>query len=368
MKPLPVAFALLLLVHGAIHTIGFVKGFGLAPVPALVHPIDKTLGAVWLAAGLLFVGAAGCVLVSPVHFRYVGLAAAVLSQAVILTSFRDAFLGTLPNLLTLAVVVVAFLGTSSSSLRAEYQREVARGLARTGPAPLVTEADLEPFPPAVRTYLRRAGCVGKPRVRNYRVRFAATMRFGRGKPWLSMRVEQHNFNDEPSRFFYAETEMFGLPVQVFHRYVGPSATMRARVASLVDVVDARGERMDQSETVTLLNDMLMFAPASLLGAHASFRERDPRHVEITFENAGHRVSAELEFDAAGDLVNFVSKDRYQSADGKTYRRFPWVTPVGDYRDFGGFRLPAHGDAIWQEPEGDFLYGRFDVLDIAVNLP
>jgi hypothetical protein len=75
----------------------------------------------------------------------------------------------------------------------------------------------------------------------------------------------------------------------------------------------------------------------------------------------------LTFDEDGDLVNFLSEDRFQSSDGKTYLRFPWSTPVGDYRDTGGFHLIRKADAIWHEPNGPFPYARFEAEEITYNV-
>ena len=52
--------------------------------------------------------------------------------------------------------------------------------------------------------------------------------------------------------------MFGVPFQAFHRFVGPSATIRVKVASVVMMVDAKGPEMDEAETVTLFNDLCVF--------------------------------------------------------------------------------------------------------------
>jgi hypothetical protein len=152
----------------------------------------------------------------------------------------------------------------------------------------------------------------------------------------------------------------------YHRYVGTEATMRVRVAGLLQVVDASGPLMTQSETVTLLNDICFLAPAALVDAPITWQPVDSRHVKATYSNAGHAVSAVLTFEEAGDLVGFVSEDRCQSADGKSYRRFPWSTPLSDYRDFGPARLAAHGEARRREPAGEWVYGDFALERIAYN--
>ena len=110
-----------------------------------------------------------------------------------------------------------------------------------------------------------------------------------------------------------------------------------------------------------------FAPMRLAGANVVWRSIDDRRVHGTFTNAGNTIGADLVFDAAGDLVDFVSHDRYQSADGKTYRLVPWSTPVRDYRSYRGVRVAAHAGAIWREPSGDFSYASFELDDIEFNV-
>jgi hypothetical protein len=76
-------------------------------------------------------------------------------------------------------------------------------------------------------------------------------------------AEQFNFYDEPSRLFFMRASRTGLPIDIFHRYVGSHATMQVRIGGLFTVTDARGPIMDQSETGTMLNDLCLLAPAAL---------------------------------------------------------------------------------------------------------
>jgi len=279
-------------------------------------------------------------------------------------------------LVALARGLVAALEARPSSLRSRYAAEVRAGLAGTAAAwsssspPPVTDDDLLGLPPPVRTYLMRAGVVGKPRVVDLHAVFHARFRTARDAPWMKARVDQYEFfGPHPRRLFLMDAARAGVPFTAFHRYVGDAATMQVRAAGLIDVVDARGADMTASETVTLFNDMCVLAPAALLDAPVTWRLLGERQVEGTYTNAGHTIRAQLTFDAAGDLVGFVSNDRLQS-DGQTSRRLPWSTPVSRYRDFGGARLASEGHARWREPDGDeWTYGEFtlDRIDYDVGV-
>lgn len=252
------------------------------------------------------------------------------------------------------------------SLRSQYLAAIAP-THPPGEAPgVVTDGDLAAMPPLVQAWLRRVGVVGRPRVREMRARFHGLFRGSPEASWMPFRSEQVNRYDPPSRVFIMDAKMHGVPFTALHRFVGASATMVVRAASLVDVVNARGPEMNQGETVTLFNDLCVLAPGALVDAAVQWAPVDARTVEATYTHAGNTIRARLSFDAAGDLVGFLSHDRFQSADGKTYRRLPWSTPLRDHRDFGGVRIPAYGEAIWLAPEGDIAYGRFDLDAVTYN--
>lgn len=362
-----VAFVLLLVLHGAIHLLGFVKGLGLAKVAQLQQPISRTGGLLWLLAAALLLAAAGLFAASS-RFWWVAAAPGVLlSQALILLAWSDAKAGTIANVIAVLPIVVALLDLRSGSFPSVFAREVDRGLARAAPAALVTDADLASLPPPVQTYLRRVGVVGKPRVHDMRVHFRGEMRNGRDAGWMTIDVEQRSFFDQPTRLFLLHASLHGIPFEGLHAYVGPSASMRVTVAGLVDVVDAKGPEMFRSETVTFLNDMCLLAPATLLDPAITWKQVDAKTVIATLTNQGQTVSAELTFDEQGDLVGFVSKDRLQSSDGKTFKSYPWSTPAGQYKDFGAARISSYAEAIWLDPGGDLLYARFRVVELEYNL-
>jgi len=270
--------AVLLAVHGLIHLMGFAKAFGYAKLPQLAQPISRAMGVVWLAAGLLVVGSAVMKVAWPRGFWIVGAVALVMSQAVILSAWRDGWPGTIANVFLLLVVAHAGLTEGPPSFRAQFERDVAAGLARPLEAPVVTEADLAPLPEPVRPYLRATGAMGQPKVRNYRLRFGGRIRSAPGTRWMPFEADQQSFADPPTRLFLMRARMFALPVEAFHRLIGGRATMQVKIAGAIPMVDARGDVMDRSEAVTLFNDMCLLAPGTLLDPGIAWEQVDARTV------------------------------------------------------------------------------------------
>ncbi len=359
--------ALFLAIHGAIHALGFVKAFRLAPVPQLREEIGRGTGLLWLAAGILLVAGAILLVTAPRVWWMPTLVGVVLSQALIVGAWGDARFGTVANAIILLPLVVALADLRPGSLRSRYLGDVRRELVRVAPSPpTLTEADLADLPPQVAAYLRRAGVVGRPRVRSFRAEFRARMRGGPDQPWMSATAEQYEIFDPPARFFFMEATRAGVPFDVYHRYVGDAATMQVRVFGLFPVVDEGGPVLTQSETVTLLNDMFFLAPASLVDAPIEWTVVDDRTVRATYANAGYTVSALAYFDESGDLEDFRSEDRWQ-IDGKERRLLPWTTPMKTYGRVGDVRLAVEAEARWLDPDGAWAYGEFVIEGIEYNV-
>lgn len=361
-------FAVVVVLHGLIHLMGTAKAFGIAEIPQLTQPIAGPLGLLWLVAAALLLMTAISLFTWPQWWWVVGAGAIVVSQVAILTSWSDARYGTIANVIVLLGVVLGFLSQGPWSLRAEYDREVGRGLTRHVPTPLLTDADLVQLPALVQQYVRLSGAVGQPRVQNFRARYHGQIRGGPDARWMSLTGEQYNFYDQPSRLFLMDGSMFGAPFQAFHRFVGPSATMRVKVASVLTMVDAKGPEMDEAETVTLFNDLCVFAPGALIDRGVQWQEIDAHTVGATFTNMGHTVRAVLSFNDQGELTNFVADGRGAiSADGTSVTKMRWSTPLHDYRGFGSHRVMTHGEGIWHAPAGDYSYLRFDLDAIEYNV-
>lgn len=364
-------FLAVLLVHGLIHFMGFAKAFRFAELPQLVMPIGRGMGLVWLAAGLATLGAAAMFQLAPRWWWALGGAALVLSQLAILASCSDAKFGTIANVILLVGAVHGFFSQGPTSLRAEYLARVAAELARPPVEGLVSEADLAPLPEPVARYLRLTGSVGQPRVYNFRAKMRGRIRASASAPWMEIEASQVNrLGPDPSRLFFIEATMHHLPADVLHVYTGPSASMRVRLLSIFQIVEARGPEMDQSETVTLLNDLCIFAPAALIDRALQWEAVDATHARVRYTNGEHTVRAELVFDDAGQLVDFVSDDRYRSLDdGKRFELQRWSTPIREYRDFGGRRLGARAEARYHAPapEGEFAYLELEVLDVEYDV-
>ena len=109
-------FAAVLVLHGLIHFMGPAKAFGWAELAQLQMPISRASGLLWGVAGLALLATAALYLLGVRGWWTLALGAAVLSQVVIVGSWSDARIGTLPNVVIVAVVLAALLSRGEGSL------------------------------------------------------------------------------------------------------------------------------------------------------------------------------------------------------------------------------------------------------------
>jgi len=353
-------------IHGLIHLLGFVKAFNYAEINQLTQPISKSSGIIWLMTLLLFVSVFILYLLKSDVWWIFAFAAVVVSQLLIIQYWQDAKFGTIPNLIILIPAIFYLINSSPSSYRNVYKSEVNKRLTPSVIVSVLSENEIKHLPEPVREYLRYTGSVGKPKIVNFRLKFSGDMKRNPSAKWMNISSTQYNFFNEVARLFYIESSIFSIPFNGLHSYTGDSAVMKIKVASLIQVVDAKGAKMNQSENVTLFNDMCLFAPSTLIDKKIKWKPIDPLTAEASFTYNNITIKAMLYFNNKGELINFVSDDRYLSSDGKTFTKYRWSTPVKEYKYSEGRKLVASAEALWNMPEGEFSYARFNLQEIEFN--
>ncbi len=354
--------AALILIHGLIHFMGFSIAFGLADMKQLSIPISKPTGLLWLLTALLFVLSASLFLLKSGSWMYTCIIACVLSQVIIVLSWKEAKYGTIANGILL---LIALLSLTTRLFEQSYKKEVAELVKQSSRnvVPLLTAADIGHLPVPVQRYLIYCGVLNQPRLLNMQVLFEGQMR-EKGKDFFPFRSEQYNFFENPARLFFMKAKMYGITVPGYHRYVYASASMDIRLFGKIPMVHQSGPEMDSTETVTLFNDMCLLAPATLIDSRISWEPIDSLTTRAVFTNKGIRISATLYFNQEGQLINFISNDRMAIAD---HKKIPFSTPVHQYRPIRGFNLISEADAVWEYPDGKFVYGKFKLTDIRYNI-
>lgn len=109
------------------------------------------------------------------------------------------------------------------------------------------------------------------------------------------------------------------------------------------------------------------APATLIDPRITWQSNGNGKVGATFRSNDVSISADLFFNDRYELVNFVSNDRAALQDDGTFQSLPWSTPLSQYDDRLGYHLPRHAEAVYRYTEGDFAYGKFEIVKVSYNV-
>lgn len=357
-------FLIILGLHGIIHLLGFVKGFGIIEVKALSLPISKPMGLLWLTSAALLLGYATLHFMSYKYDWLVGFVAVLLSQLLVLLFWTDAKFGTLPNLLILAVSLISF---GTYQFRHLIEKETAQLISpiMKPHGKVVTENDLLSLPVPVANWLKRSGMVGKPHIILGKVSQQAEMKMKPGQQnWMQATARQYSVIDRPSFIWMTKVKMnswlYFLGRDKFDEGKGE---MLIKMNSLLNVVDEKGPKIDEGSLQRYLGEMVWF-PSLALSPYVTWQAVDDHAAKATLKYLGTEGSGTFFFNEAGDFVKF-SAMRFKGNDEEA-QRYEWVLHVEDYQVFEGIKIPSKMSATWKLDEGDWTWLRLTISDVAYN--
>lgn len=100
----------------------------------------------------------------------------------------------------------------------------------------------------------------------------------------------------------------------------------------------------------------MFAPAILLQDYIFFEEISDYEVKATIHYASKSASGIFTFNEQYEFVSFTKNDRGVTNSDGTMEYIPWTAVCSEYElSESGIRYPTKFKAIWNYPDGNFLY-------------
>lgn len=359
-----IAFLIVVLLHGLIHLLGFVKGFELKEVQELTLPISKPLGVVWLAATILFLTYGVLHLLNSQYAWLIGLMAVVLSQVLVILFWKDAKFGTIPNIIILAVSIVSF---GYYSFQKIIQQETAQLLNKNLSTENrnINESDLTDLPEPVKKWLINSGILGKPFISYGKVTQIAEMQM---KPdqnnWLTATAIQYTTIDNPAFIWSVDVKMNSLlNFQGRDKFENGKGEMLIKMNSLINVVNEQGEKLNEGTLQRYLGEMVWF-PSLALSPHITWVQINDTTANATMSYEGTIGNGTFYFNKNGAIIKF-SALRYNGNDAAA-KRHEWIMNISEHNTFEGIEVPSKMTATWKLPEGDWTWLKLEITDIKYN--
>ena len=358
-------FAFILLVHGLIHFMGFAKAISYGNMTRLTLDISKQAGFIWFVAALLFITATILFLIKMDVWSLIAIVAALLSQVLIVTVWKDAKVGTLANLIVLLVAIPAY---ADHHFNRVVKKEVADLLSRPAIAnTIVTNAMTDSLPPIVQKWLANSGVIGKDKIQFVRLKQKGELRTKPGGKWLPFTATQYFTVNEPQ--FIWQTKMKMMPmidVTGRDKFVNGKGEMTIKLLSLVNLANARDdEKLNSATMIRYLAETTWF-PSAALNDYIRWEALSSTSAKAIMTYKGITVSGIMKFAENGDFLSFEA-DRYKDT-GKNASLEKWLVETIAYKDFNGIRIPHKSKVTWKLKEGDFNWATMELTDIEYNNP
>ncbi|TDA65871.1 MAG: hypothetical protein D9V47_12290 [Clostridia bacterium] len=276
-------------------------------------------------------------------------------------------LGVLGALVVLLAIVSWAAGIAWDQRIKGEVNELFAGVPGKANDSVITESDLEGLPEIVQKWLKNSNVLGKERVRSVRLKQRGVIRAKEGQPWMPFEAVQYYTVDKPGFIWSVRAKAAPLINLVGRdRYYDGSAHMLIKLLSLMTVVDGRGDEINQGSLLRFLSEIMWF-PTAALSEYIKWEPVDKDSAKATMSYKGATASGVFTFSEQGDAIHFVAKRYYSAADGG-YSLETWSGAASDHRGFGGIRIPAKAEVMWNLETGDFSYWKGEVTEIEYNAP
>ncbi len=357
-------FLIIVFLHGLIHLLGFVKGFGIKEVKELTLPISKPLGLLWLTGTTLFI------IYGVLHYtnyKYAwlfGLLAVLLSQTLIIIFWKDARFGTIPNILILLVVIIS-IGSYSFNKLIEKQTSDIITQNKNIKEKIITENEIKNLPDPVKKWIHTSGAIGKPFINVGKVKQKAEIKMNPEQDnWLPATAIQYTTIENPAFIWKVDVKMNPfISFQGRDKFENGNGKMLIKMNSLINVVNEQGEKLDEGTLQRYLGEMVWF-PSLALSQYISWDQINDTTAKATIKYKGTKGSGKFYFNSDGNFTKF-SAMRYRGNEIDSKKQ-EWILVVSEHRIFEGIKVPSKMTATWKLEEKDWTWLQLEITDIKYN--
>ncbi len=356
--------AILLVVHGAIHLLGFFKGMGRMKNTMLTQPIGGTLAIFWGISFLLFLISVYFFYYHPFLWPPITFLAIAISQILIFLSWSDTKYGTILNLIFL---LIAIAHTATNQFDKSVKQEVRTILENSNAATSgnVSVAKRDTPPPIVQKWLRNSGALEMPAIETVFIKQKGVLKTSPTGSWMPFTAEQWYTISPPAFVWRSEVTLWG-PLSFYGRdkLEKGKGSMLIKLLGLIPVANAKNDLNTDKATLQRYMAEICWYPSAALEPYMQWESVDALKARGTITMDGLSVSGEYTFSAEGDLLEFETK-RYMS-QGKDPSLEVWHIQNTSFQNFSGIRIPDKSEVSWKLAEGDFLWLQLEITDILYN--
>jgi hypothetical protein len=215
------------------------------------------------------------------------------------------------------------------------------------------------LPEPVQRYFKQVLKEGQPYISYVRLKHDGQFKTGVGKDWIKIKGEQYFTTEKPGFIWKGTTSM----MTARDKYIGDKGRLVVSLLSLVNVVNAKGEKYNEGELQRWLSEGVWFPTNLFPNEYLQWAPIDSLSAKLTFNYKDISIFYIVTFNEAGEITQMETK-RYMTEKNKE----TWIGKFNDCKELNGILVPTSIEAIYRLEKGDFSYAKFTVKEIEYDQP
>jgi len=227
--------------------------------------------------------------------------------------------------------------------------------------------DLEGLPEPVQRYFKYALRDGQEYIKFVRLKQIGEFRMKENQPWMSIKAEQYFTTEDPAFIWRVKSTVAPfIWIEGRDMYYQGKGNMLIKLLSTITAADATGSEMDISSLIRFLSETPWFPTALLPSDYIEWKEIDSNSAQAVIKDNGYTASGIFSFNEKGEIIKFVTNDRYMEVDGKYFKE-QWGGYYGNYQEIEGMKIPTEAEVEWNLSDKDLQYAKLKITDIQYNI-
>ncbi len=292
--------------------------------------------------------------------------AAILSQVLVIQSWKTTRWATLLNFLVVLCAIPAFAAYQFNKTAAIESKTIMARVAGES-NDIVTLANIDHLPPVVQKWLLHSGVVGTAKSSTVRLQQTGQLRTSPLGKWMPFYASEYFTTSEPSFIWISKVEV--LPYIFLSgrdKFENGHGEMLVKLMSLFPVAKAAGDsKTDTASLQRYLAEMIWF-PSAAIATNIQWQQLNAFSAKATLHCNNISASGIFTFTESGDIAGFVT-DRYYN-DGKKTVRAKWMVQCSSWKIYNGLRIPNKHIITWQLASGNFTWCTLELINLEYNKP
>jgi len=267
------------------------------------------------------------------------------------------------------VIIILFITTSKILFDKKITKEIDI-LTEEGSkvqSKIFSFNDLEGLPEPVQRYFKYVLKDGQEHIKFVRLKQVGEFRMKENQSWMPIKAEQYFTTEDPAFIWRVKLTMAPfIWIEGRDMYYQGKGNMLIKILSTITVADAAGSEMDVSALIRFLAEAPWFPTALLPSDYIEWKEIDSNSAQAIIKDNGYTASGIFTFNEKGEIIKFVTNDRYMEADGKYFKE-QWGGYYRNYQEIEGMKIPIEGEVEWNLSDKDLQYAKLKITDIQYNI-